>query len=67
MGVELRSVIEKHCGAQDQQALFSDFIVARLDAHDERAKAAWKRIESAALRLPAAEFANEFLGCLLED
>jgi RsiW-degrading membrane proteinase PrsW (M82 family) len=67
MGVELRSVIEKHCGAQDQQALFSDFIIARLDARDERAKAALKRIENAALRLPAAEFANEFLGCLLED
>ncbi len=67
MGVNLRKLIEQHGGPQDQQALFTDFIVAGMDARDERGKSAWKRIENAALRLPPAEFANEFLGNLLDD
>ena len=67
MGVDLRRAIQVHGGPQDQQALFADFIVARLGSGEERAKAAWRRIEGAALRMPPAEFANEFLGALLVD
>lgn len=61
----VKAAIQKHAGPQDQQALFNDYLVARLDNQGEAGQAAWKRIEAAALRVPPAPLANEFLGHLL--
>lgn len=65
MGVKLREEIARHVSPQDQQALFEDFVIAFLAFKSDEGREPWKRVESAALRLPPAEFANGFLGCLL--
>lgn len=62
----VQAAIQKHAGPQDQQGLFSDYLIARLDSGHAVGKAAWKRIEAAAMRVPPAPVANEFLGHLLE-
>lgn len=63
----VKAAIQKHAGPLDQQSLFHGYIVARLDDDQgEAGRAAWKRIESAAARVPPAPLANEFLGYLLD-
>lgn len=63
----VRQAIRDHAGPQDQQALFTDYIIARLEPKSEPGKAAWERLKAAALRLPPPPIANEFLGDLLDD
>jgi len=66
-GIPVKAAIQQHAGPQDQQGLFHDYIIVRLDGEGERGKAAWKRLEAAASRVPPAPLANEFLGHLLDD
>lgn len=65
--IKVREAIEKHAGPQDQQALFTNYVIASLDAKNPQGKEAWKHIENAAQRMPPAPLANEFLGYLLKD
>ncbi len=65
-GIQVQPAIQRHAGPLDQQSLFHDYVVARIDSTQAQGKEAWKRIEAAALRQPAAPLANEFLGYLLE-
>lgn len=65
--IKVKEAIEKHAGPQDQQVLFGDYVIASLDAKGSQGKEAWKRIEAAALRIPPAPLANEFLGYLLHE
>jgi len=63
----VKAAIQNHAGPLDQQSLFHDYIVARLDDDQgEAGRAAWKRLESAAARVPPAPMADEFLGYLLD-
>lgn len=64
--IKVEAAIVQHAGPQDQQRLFHDYVLARIDSKDARGREAWKRIEAAALRVPPAPLANEFLGYLLE-
>lgn len=66
LGIKVEPAIQKHAGPLDQQAMFRDYVVARIDPKAARGKDAWKRIEAAAMRVPPAPLANEFLGYLLE-
>lgn len=66
MGIQVGQAILQCAGPMDQQALFRDYVIARIDSKEPRGRDAWKRIESAALRVPPAPLANEFLGYLLE-
>ena len=63
----VRQAIRDRAGPQDQQALFTDYVIARLEPKSEPGKAAWERLKAAALRLPPPPIANEFLGDLLDD
>lgn len=65
--IPVKTAIQKHAGPLDQQGLFQDYVVARLDDQGEAGRAAWKRLEAAASRVPPAPLANEFLGYLLDS
>ena len=67
LGIQVTRAIQQNAGPLDQQALFRDYVIARVGPADARGKEAWKRIEAAAMRVPSAPLANEFLGYLLES
>jgi RsiW-degrading membrane proteinase PrsW (M82 family) len=67
LSINVERAIQQHAGSAEAKALSHDFIIARIDAKATAGRDAWKRIEVAALRKPAAPLANEFLGHLLDE
>ncbi len=64
-GLHMKERIEKQVSDAALRSRFEDYVLARIDSKDPRGKAAWQRLEAAALSTPPPVFANEFLGDLL--
>lgn len=62
---KVRNLVEKHASAGAQRQVFSDFVVAWLDAGSERGQAALERIRQTADNTPPVPCANQVLGWLL--
>ncbi len=67
LGFDVPDIVRQCVKEPVTRSLFDDYVTVRSLPKDDNSKAARKRLETAAQSTPAAAFANEFLGDLLES